>query len=73
MKRFAIGLVSTIAGYVIAAFAGYWLIEWFSPNVHDKSLEAAMTSVFVFGPIGAIVGLVAGLKISGGASRAKGR
>jgi membrane associated rhomboid family serine protease len=65
MKRFAIGLLCALGGYVIAAFVGYFLIDWFSSNTHDRSVEAAMTSVFVFGPFGAVVGLVIGLVIGG--------
>ena len=72
MKRFAIGLLCAVGGYVIAALVGYFLIEWFSSNTHDRSVEAAMTSVFVFGPLGAvvafIVGLVVGGRVSGQAS-----
>jgi len=58
MKRFAIGLLCAVGGYVLAGFAGYFLIESFSSNMHDRSVEAAMTSVFVFGPPGAVKGLL---------------
>ena len=68
MKRFAIALLSGIAGYILVAFVGYWLIDWFSSNMHDRSVEAAMTSVFVFGPIGAVVGIVVGYIVSRRAS-----
>jgi len=67
MKRFAIGLLCAVGGYAIAAFAGYFLIDWFSSNTHDRSVEAAMTSVFVFGPFGAVVGFIVGF-IAGGRS-----
>ena len=33
MRRFGIGLLCAIAGYVVAAFAGYFLIMQFSANV----------------------------------------
>jgi hypothetical protein len=72
MKRFAIGLLFAVGGYVIAAFVGYFLIDCFSSNTHDRSVEAAMTSVFVLGPLGAvvafIVGFVVGGRVSGQAS-----
>ena len=55
MKRFAIALLCGIAGYVIVAVVGYVLIDHFSSNVHDRAMEAAMTSAFVFGPLGAVV------------------
>ena len=54
MLRFLMVLLSAVAGFVVAALAGHYLVMWFSPNVQDRALEAAMTSVFVFGPIGAI-------------------
>ena len=60
MKRLGFGLLFAIAGYLAAAFASYFAILLFSSNVHDRSVEAAMTSVFFFGPVGAIAGFVAG-------------
>jgi hypothetical protein len=68
MKRFAIGLVFALGGYVFAAFAGYFLIESFSSNMHDRSVEAAMTSVFVFGPLGAVIGFIVGFIVGGRSS-----
>ena len=65
MRRVVIGLVCAVAGYALAAFAGYWLIERLSSNTHDRSAEAAMTSAFVCGPIGAITGFIAGFLRSG--------
>lgn len=55
MPRFLFVLLVSVAGFVAAAVAGYFLVEWFSSNQHDRSVEAAMTSVFFCGPIGAIV------------------
>ena len=60
MKRFGISLLGAVGGYLIAAFAGYFLIDWLSSNTHDRSVEAAMTSAFVLGPLGAVVGFIAG-------------
>jgi len=68
MRRFGISLLCAVGGYLIAAFAGYWLIEWFSSNTHDRSLEAAMTSVFVCGPLGAVIGFIVGFARGGRAS-----
>jgi len=31
------------------------LVNIFSSNTHDKSVEAAMTSFFVYGPIAALI------------------
>ena len=69
MKRFGIGLLCAIGGYLVGAFAGYWLIEWFSSNVHDRSLEAAMSSIFVWGPLGAVVAFAVGFIWSGRSAR----
>jgi hypothetical protein len=50
----------TIIGYVSVGFVAYWLVLWFSSSA-DRELEAAMTSVFFYGPAGAIFGFIAGL------------
>ena len=60
MKRFGIALLFAIVGYLVAAVASYFLIGLLSSNVHDRSVEAAMTSAFVLGPLGAVVGFVVG-------------
>ena len=65
MRRFLMALLGVPVGYVVSAFAGYWAIELFSGNTFDRSLEASMTSAFVFGPGGAIIGLIAGLILGG--------
>ncbi len=67
MKRLAIGLLSALGGYVVAALVGFFLIDW-SSNTHDRSVEAAMTSAFVLGPLGAVVAFVAGVLLGGRAS-----
>jgi hypothetical protein len=41
-------------------------VEFLSPNTFDRSLEASMSSVFFYGPAGAVVGLVAGIVFGGG-------
>ena len=61
MKRFGIAVLFAIVGYLVAAAAGYFLIGLLSSNAHDRSVEAAMTSAFVFGPLGALVAFVVGL------------
>ena len=61
MKRFGLSVVAALAGYVLGAVAGYFIIDALSPNTHDRSLEAAMTSAFLTGPIGAIIAFVAGM------------
>lgn len=51
MKRFDIAALYAIGGYLVAAFASYFLIGAFSSNTHDRSVEAAMTSVFAWVPL----------------------
>ena len=68
MRRFAIGVLCAVGGYLVAALAGYFLIDWLSSNTHDRSVEAAMTSVFVFGPLGAVAGFVIGFVLGGRAA-----
>jgi ABC-type branched-subunit amino acid transport system permease subunit len=60
MRRFGLALLFAIGGYVVAAVLAYLLIGQFSSNTHDRSVEAAMTSAFVFGPLGALIAFVIG-------------
>jgi len=55
VKVALISLVAGVIGYVVGAILGMLLINLFSSNTHDKSVEAAMTSFFVFGPIAALL------------------
>lgn len=71
MKRFEIGALCALVGYVAIAVAGYFLVSAFSGNVHDRAVEAAMTAAFVFGPVGAIVAFIAGF-VSAGPARRRG-
>ena len=65
MQRFGLALLYAVGGYVLAAGIGYFVIQQFSSNVHDRDLEAAMTSAFVAGPIGAVVAFVIGFVRNG--------
>ena len=60
MKRVGIGFLWAASGYAIAAIASYFFIEAFSSNTHDRSVEAAMTCLFVWGPLGGIVAFALG-------------
>ncbi|WP_149242132.1 hypothetical protein [Dyadobacter sp. 32] len=60
MKTFLIALAFSIAGYLIFAVSSYYLVGLLSSNRQDKSVEASMTSIFVWGPIGLIIGFVIG-------------
>ncbi len=61
MKRFGIALLSAIIGYVAVAAACYFLVLALSSNGRDREVEAAMTSVFFFGPFGAVLAFIAGI------------
>jgi hypothetical protein len=60
MRRVLATLLGLLIGYPVFAFVGYGAIALFSSNHFDRSIEASMTAAFVIGPIGAIVGLIAG-------------
>jgi hypothetical protein len=61
MKRAGVVALYAIGGYVSFAVAGYLLVSVLSSNTHDRSVEAAMTSTFVLGPLGALVAMVVGV------------
>jgi hypothetical protein len=63
------GLLFAVIGYFVGTIAGCFAIEEFSSNTHDRSLEAAMTSVFAIGPIAALIGLIAGIVFGGRRTR----
>jgi hypothetical protein len=62
MNKLVLGVLFALGGYFVCAIGGYFLVEMFSSNTHDVSVEAAMTSAFVFGPVGAIVAFIFGLR-----------
>jgi len=43
--------------------SGMFLIETFSSNRHDRSMEAAVTGAFVVGPLMAVVAVIVVLVI----------
>jgi len=58
MKTFGLGVLAALGGYVIGMLSGMFLIEAFSSNRHDRSVEAAMTGAFVIGPLMAVVAVI---------------
>jgi len=66
LRHIGHGLLWALVGYGIGAFVGYGLVSTLSSNAHDRSVEAAMTAAFVFGPGAAILGFVVGLVRSRG-------
>ena len=60
LRRFLIGLLWAVPGYLVGAFGGGYLLYAVSANQHDRSVEAAMTGAFVLGPLCAIIAFVVG-------------
>lgn len=58
MKTFGLALLAAMGGYIAGLFGGMLLVEVFSSNTHDKSMEAAMTGAFVIGPLMALVAVI---------------
>lgn len=58
MKTFGLAVLITIAGYVAGVVLGMVGVHLLSDNRHDKSLEAAMTSFFFYGPVAAVLALI---------------
>jgi hypothetical protein len=61
LRRFGIGVLYGVAGYIAGALVSYFLVLQLSGNVHDREVEAAMTSAFFFGPIAAVIAFVVGI------------
>ncbi|MCP9833921.1 MULTISPECIES: hypothetical protein [unclassified Cyanobium] len=53
-------MIFAICGFLLCAVISYILVLHYSPR-HDRELEAAMTSFFFFGPVGAGVAFAVGL------------
>lgn len=61
MRMLLYGLGGLVAGYAIGVAAGAGLVTALSGNLHDQSVEVAMTAAFVTGPAGAIATAIASL------------
>jgi hypothetical protein len=61
MKRLGIALLWAVGGYLVGAFGGGWLVTEFSSNMHDRSVEAAMSGAFFFGPMLAVAAFITAL------------
>jgi hypothetical protein len=61
LRRLGIGFLCAILSYPIGVVVGMVLISQCSTNVHDRSVEAAMTGAFFVGPLAAVIGFVIGL------------
>lgn len=60
MRRLGRAVLFAICGFLLCTAISYILVLHFSPR-HDRELEAAMTSLFFYGPVGAGVALALGL------------
>jgi Na+/proline symporter len=58
MKTLGLAVLAAVIGYIIGLLGGMFLIETFSSNRHDKSLEAAMRGAFVIGPLMAVAAVI---------------
>jgi hypothetical protein len=57
-KRFLLIVGSGIAGYLVGAFGGGYLVSVLTSNQHDASVEAAMTGAFLTGPVVGLLTLI---------------
>jgi hypothetical protein len=60
LRSLAFAVAWALAGYLIGAFGGGWLVTKLSSNTHDRSTEAAMTGAFVYGPALALIAFIVG-------------
>lgn len=70
LRRLAIGFGCAVVGFAVGAAGGGLLVDVLSSNVHDRSVEAAMTGAFAIGPLCAVIGFVVGFARGGGGGRA---
>lgn len=61
MKIFLLSILAAVAGYIAGVLIGILAVNLFSSNTHDKSLEAAMSSFFVYGPLAALLAFASAL------------
>jgi hypothetical protein len=55
LKTIAIALLSGLGGYTAGVPLGMYLVQTFTPNRHDRAQDAAVTGVYVIGPLAALV------------------
>jgi hypothetical protein len=65
MRKVLGGLIGLVVGYPVFAVIGYFADGMLSDNHFDVGVEAVMTAAFAIGPLGAIIGLIAGIMIAG--------
>ena len=60
LRALLVGLLVALPCYAGGVLLGIGLVQAFADNGHDRSVEAAMTGAFVFGPVAAVAGFVCG-------------
>ncbi len=55
MKIAVISSVAGIVGYIAGVALGMLVVNYFSSNTHDKSVEATMSSFLIYGPVMALL------------------
>lgn len=60
LRALLVGLLVAVPCYAGGVLLGIGLVQAFSDNGHDRSVEAAMTGAFVCGPVAAVAGFVGG-------------
>lgn len=61
MKIALLSVLGGVVGYIAGVGIGMLLVNLFSSNSHDKSVEAAMSSFLVYGPVAALLSFAATL------------
>ena len=70
LRRIGSGILWGFVGYLCGAVGGGWLVNQMSSNTHDRSMEAAMTGAFVFGPLAGLIAFIIGAVRAGRPRRA---
>jgi hypothetical protein len=64
LRRLGLSFLAATVGYLVGGFGGGWLVSTFSSS-SDRSVEAAMTGAFVYGPAVACLAFIVTLFITG--------
>jgi hypothetical protein len=51
LKYVSLAFLCGVAGYIVGAAAGMFLVYALSANIHDQDVEALMTGLFFAGPL----------------------
>ena len=59
--RFILGVIILVAGYLVGAVGGYFLMLATTSNTHDAPVEAATSAAFIIAPAVAVFALISAL------------